>query len=89
MQTLHSQPLHLPPSFFPPSFLTSLSSTSMLFQTKLLEIANPHLHGSYIIVEATDKETKHKEYVLHGTEFWEAKQNWAVEKAGNSVGQVV
>ena len=64
MQTLHSQPLRLPPSFFPPSFLTSLSSTSMLFQTELLEIANPHLHGSYIVVEATDKETKHKEYVF-------------------------
>ena len=61
----------------------------MLFQTELLEIANPHLHGSYIVVEVTDKETKHKEYVLHGTESWEAKQNQAVEKAGNSVGQGV
>lgn len=61
----------------------------MLFQTKLLEIANPPLHGSYIVVEATDKETKHKEYPLRGTEFWEAKQNRALEKAGDSVGQVV
>ena len=89
MRTLHPQPLRLPPPFStpPPSYLPS--SASVLVQTKLLETANPPLHGPYIVVEATDKETKRKGYPLRGTEFWEAKQNRTLEKAGDSVGQVV
>ena len=48
----------------PPSLYSSLpvSFTSRLFRTPfyVLQLSNPCSHGSCIVVEATDKEAKHK-----------------------------